>query len=286
MTEATVPSMPLEGFDSTDVEIVSASFQGALTKIDVRQGGRPFTYLLRDERGKFLVDDIQWQVTGVPASVKSTLEILIPIQDFAAGITLGRDPEQQQQALDLIQGNSSSDFNRMVWNQSRFVPNSGMSADTFLQAPVRSIAIDDKEVVVNLGDQRYGAKVQMRREFERYIVDDVILIAGPEESERLALRQSLRTQLATGKVRAPQAIVQASLSTTTTSDNQVEQAVHQVAAKPEKLYPTAVNPPRELDHGSPKKLKKPKKPNEPELLEEQEESQEPDPFADILQTEP
>ncbi len=284
MTEATVPSMPLEGFDSTDIEIVSASYQGALTKMDVRQGGRPFTYLLRDERGKFLVDDIQWQVTGVPASVKSTLEILIPIQDFAAGITLGRDPGQQQQALDLIQGNSSSDFNRIVWNQSRFVPNSGMSADTFLQAPVRSIAIDDKEVVVNFGDQRYGAKVQMRREFDRYIVDDVILIAGPEESERLALRQSLRTQLASGKARAPQAVVQASLSTT--SDNQVEQAVHQIAAKPEKLYPTAVNPPRELDHGKPKKLKKPKKPNEPEELEEQEELEEPDPFADILQTEP
>ena len=124
----------------------------------------------------------------------------------------------------------------------------------------------------------------MRREFDRYIVDDVILIAGPEESERLALRQSLRTQLATGKVRAPQAIVQASLSTT--SDSQVEQAVHQVASKPEKLYPTASNPPRELDHGKPKRLKKPKNPNEPEQLDELEESDEPDPFADILQTEP
>ena len=46
-----------------------------------------------------MIDDVQWQVTGVPASVKSTLEVLIPIQDFASGITLGRDPEED---LDLL----------------------------------------------------------------------------------------------------------------------------------------------------------------------------------------
>ena len=270
MTEATVPAMPLENFDSVDVEYVSASFQGALTKIEVRQGGVPFTYLLRDERGKFLVDDVHWKVTGVPESVKSTLEILIPIQDFAAGITLGRDPELQERALDMIQANASTDFNRMVWNQTRFVPNSGMSADTFLtNAPVRSMAISDKDVVVNFGDQQYGAKVLMRKEYDRYIVDDVILIAGKSESEHLALRQSLRNQLANGKAKGPQAIVQASFSATDerkSSDRQVEQAIHEVPAKPDPLYPTASNPPRELP------------PDEPD--------DQPDPFADLIQTEP
>ena len=260
MTEATVSSMPLEAFDSIDVVYVSAAFKGALTEIEVRQGGQPFTYLLRDEHGRFMVDDVQWQLTGVPKSVKSTLEVLIPIQDFAAGITLGRDPELQQQALDLIQGNSSNDFNRTVWSQSKFVPNSGMSADTFLQAPLRAMAISDKEVVVHLGDQRYGAKVTLRHEHDRFIVDDVLLIAGPEESKRLALRHSLRTQLANGKVRPPQAIIPASLSST--SDYQVQQALHEVPAKTTKAMHASVTPPREL------------------------ESDEPDPFADVLQSEP
>ena len=262
MSDATVPSMPLESFDSKDIEYVGATFQGALTKIDVRQGGQSFTYLLRDERGKFLVDDVQWKMTGVPESVKSTLEILIPIQDFAAGITLGRNPDEQEKALDMIQSNSSNDFNRMVWGQSRFVPNSGMSADTFLQTPVQSMAISEKEVVVNFGDQKYGARVMMKREYDRFIVDDVILIAGTEESERLALRQSLRTQLANGKARGPQAVVPASLSTAT-SDRYVEQAIHEIPAKSASLYPAASNPPRELEPDD-----------------------QPDPFADIIQTQP
>lgn len=246
MSDATVSTMPLENFDSTDVEYVAATFQGALTKIEVRQGGVPFTYLLRDERGRFLVDDVQWKVTGVPESVKSTLEVLIPIQDFASGITLGRDPELQQQALDLIQANCSSDFNRMVWSQSRFVPNSGMSADTFLQTPVRSMAITDKEVVVNFGDQQYGAKVLMRKEYDRFIVDDVVLVAGKSESEHLALRQALRNQLANGKAKGPQTVVQASLSTTSdrNADRQVEQAIHQIPDKSESGYFTPSKPPR------------------------------------------
>jgi hypothetical protein len=52
--------------------------------------------------------------------------------------------------------------------------------------------------------------VTLRREHERYAVDDVILIAGVEESQRLALKHSLRTQLARGEARAPQAVVPAS----------------------------------------------------------------------------
>ncbi len=249
ITDATVSSMPLEGFDSTDVEFITASFMGALTKIEVRQGGRPFTYLLRDEGGRFMVDDMQWQLSGVPASVKSTLEVLIPIQDFAAGITLGRDPEQQQQALDLIRGNSSNEFNRMVWSQSKFVPNSGMSADTFLQAPLKSMAIGDKEVVVHLGDQRYGAKVTLRHEHERFIVDDVVLIAGTEDSQRLALRHTLRTQLAKGEARAPSKVVQASHVMPT--EQRVDQAYFEVPAGPSKTKKSAIEPPRELDLDEP-----------------------------------
>ena len=246
LNEATVASMPLEAFDATDVEYVSASFKGALTKIEVRQGGRPFTYLLTDEGGRFMVDDVQWQKTGVPSSVKTTLEVLIPIQDFASGITLGRDPAQQQEALDLIRGNSSDDFNRMVWSQSKFVPNSGMSADTFLQTPLRSMAVSDNEVTVHLGDSRYGAKVTMRREHNRHIVDDIVLVAGPQESERLSLRQTLKVQLAKGEARAPETILQAGYETD--DDNPVKQAVHVVPGEGRTAKPNAaLIPPRELE---------------------------------------
>lgn len=206
----TVTAMPLDLFDADEFEFVTASFQGALTKIEVRQGGRPLTYLLREEHGRFYVDDVQWQITGVPSSLKTTIEIMIPVQDFAAAIALGREPQEQAAALEQLQTNSSNDFNRMVWTQCRFVPNSGMSADTFLRAPLKGIAIGEHEVTVQLGDNRFGAKVTLRREFDRYTVDDVVLVAGPEEAQRLALKHSLRTQLARGEARAPSGIVPAS----------------------------------------------------------------------------
>jgi hypothetical protein len=206
----TVTAMPLEPFDSDEFEFVTASFQGALTRIEVRQGGRPLTYLLREESGRFYVDDVQWQITGIPSSLKSTIEVLIPVQDFAAAIALGREPQEQTAALEQLQANSSSDFNRMVWTQCRFVPNSGMSADTFLHAPLKGIAMGENEVTVQLGDNRFGAKVTLRREFDRYTVDDVLLVAGPEEAQRLALKHSLRTQLARGEAQAPSATVPAS----------------------------------------------------------------------------
>jgi hypothetical protein len=54
--------------------------------------------------------------------------------------------------------------------------------------------------------------VKLTNEFNRYIVDDVHLIAGVEESERLSMRQVLRNQLAKGEARGPQTIQQASFS--------------------------------------------------------------------------
>lgn len=227
MNESIVGTMPLENFESPEMEIVSSSFMGALAKFEVRQDGQQMTYVMTDEGGKFRVDDIQWHMTGLPSSVKNTLEVLIPIQDFASGITLGRDPEAQDDALNLIRRNSSNEFNKMVWKYARFVPNSGMSADTFLQAPLRSMAISDDEVTVNLGDQRYGAKVTLRKEHNRLIVDDVLLIAGPEKSEQLALRQTLRTQFSRGEAKAPQTIMQASHEEEEAPPRRVQQAIHE-----------------------------------------------------------
>lgn len=209
LTPESLESMPLDPFDGGKMEFISASFQGALTKIEVRQGGRPLTYLLREEYGRFFVDDVNWQITGIPASFKTTMEILVPIQEFASAIAESRDPAEQQAALERLQATSTADFNRTVWSQTSFVPNAGMSADNYLKAPLKGIALSDQEVTVQLGDNQYGAKVQLRREFERYVIDDVQLIAGVDDSKRLALKHSLRTQLARGEAKKPKTIVQA-----------------------------------------------------------------------------
>ena len=203
----TVNEMPLEMFEGGNAEFINTSFQGALTRVEARQGNRTMTYVLREENGRFFVDDVNWQLTGLPASMKTTLEILVPIHEFAAAIAQGRDPQEQLKALERLQATSTSDFNRVVWSQTKFVPNSGMSADTFLKSPLKGIAIADKEVQVHLGDNRYGAKVTLRREFERFVVDDIQLIAGAEESQRMALKQTLRAQMSRGEARAPSSFV-------------------------------------------------------------------------------
>lgn len=203
LNAATVQGMPLETFDDPLPEILTTTFQGALTRAEVRQNGKPITYVLREENGRFYVDDLLWHAPGRPASVKQTLEVLIPLRNFAAAVTLGRDPAEQRTVLDLLQETCSADFNRMVWQQTEFVPNSGLSADTFLEAPLQSITLSDNQALVKLGNENYGASVLLRKENGKHVVDEIQLIAGPAESERMEVKRTLRTLLAQGKAVRP-----------------------------------------------------------------------------------
>lgn len=203
LNAATVQHLPLELFDDPKPEVVSMTFQGALTRFETRQSGQPVTYLLREEDGRFFVDDIVWQMKGRPSSVKQTLDLLVPVRNFAAAVTLGRDPAQQAAVIEMMQSTCSGDFNRMVWSQTKFLPNSGLSADTFLEAPLKSIVQSDTEVLIQLGDDRFGAGVRMRKEFNRYLIDEVILVAGPEQADRVEVKNTLRTLLANGTALPP-----------------------------------------------------------------------------------
>jgi hypothetical protein len=203
LNAATVQHLPLEMFDDPEPQIVSMTFQGALTRFEVRQSGQPVTYLLREEDGRFFVDDIVWQIPGRPASVKQTLDLLVPVRNFAAAVTLGRDPAQQPTVLEMLQGTSSMDFNRLVWSQTKFLPNSGLSADTFLETPLKSIVQSDTEVLIQFGTDRFGAAVKLRKEYNRHLIDQVLLIAGPEPADRIEVKTTLRTLLANGTALPP-----------------------------------------------------------------------------------
>ncbi|MFO0917345.1 MAG: hypothetical protein U0872_03405 [Planctomycetaceae bacterium] len=198
LNNATMASVPLEPFDTAEGEIEAVHFDGGLTRLTARAGNQPVELLLREEGNKFLVDDIKWDVSGRPSTVKATLELMIPVRNFAAGIALARDPEGQQDALGLLQESSSRDFNRMIWTQTEFVPSSGLSADTFLNAPLKSLTESEGRVIVQLGDNRFGAVINLVKERELYAVDEVTLIAGPQASNRVSMRQELRTQLSQG----------------------------------------------------------------------------------------
>lgn len=203
LNSVTVQGLPLEQFDNPELQIVSTRFQGALTRVEAQQGGLPVTYMLREESGRFFVDDMHWQTTGRPASVKETLSLLVPVQNFAAAVVLGRDPAQQKMVLEMFQETCSTDFNRLVWQQADFLPNAGLGADAFLAAPLKSIVKSETEILIQLGDDRFGAAIRLRKEHNRELVDDIVLIGGPEPADRIAMKQTFRTLLANGEAMPP-----------------------------------------------------------------------------------
>ncbi len=242
LNAATVIGLPLETFDDAKPEVISTAFQGSLTRVEARQNGQPVTYLLREENGRFYVDDIQWQITGRPSSVKQTLDLMIPMKNFAAAVALGREPTEQKAVLEMLQQTCSTDFNRMVWQQTPFLPNSGLSSDTFLNAPLRSIVQTENEAIIRVGDEQYGAEVQMRKENQRFVVDEIRLIAGVAESERIEVKHTLRNLLAQGRAVPPEGsenelrIVQQPKQ----PSSKVQAAVYEEVADPD------VSPPREI----------------------------------------
>jgi hypothetical protein len=192
------PALPVEAFRDGQVQVLRWSYEGALTRAEVQQGGRPVTYFLREERGRFYVDDLECRQPGRPESLKVTLEQLLPMYRFALAIAESRDEENTSRSLESLRRWSSRDFNRLVWMQAEFVPASGLSADTFLTSPLRTLQTTGPRTTIVVGDQDYGAQVTLVREGEALVVDDVLLIAGVEDGQRTAMKEMLRKQLNTG----------------------------------------------------------------------------------------
>jgi len=204
LDDATIKSLPMTVFETGKYQVVDTQFQGSLTKMRVDQNGHALTYLMRQEGGRFYVDDVLWDLPGHPESMKTTMELLVPVHQFAAAIALGRDGTAQKAALEQLQKSASTDFNRMVWQQTAFVPNSGYSADTFLKAPLVSVMHAEKQATLQFGDSQFGASVQLVKEFEHWAVNEINLVAGPTPEDRMGLKQTLKTAMAQGDTRPPE----------------------------------------------------------------------------------
>lgn len=180
--------MPLEEIEDARPRVLSTTFEGAVTEITVMQGTRALTYVLRDENRQMRVDDVHVPVLNRPTSLKTNLELLIPIHDFIAGI----DTED----IERLQRTSSADMNRVVWQQTDTIPQSAYVAPSHLQLKMSAVKIGEDEALLVLGDARHGAQIKLVREYGKYVIDDVLLIAGPESSQRAHLKRTLRLELA------------------------------------------------------------------------------------------
>lgn len=191
-SHTTIDDLPLGEIPPEAPQVVAKKFQGAVTEIKVRQGEEELTYILRESGGQVRVDDILMPTANRPKSLKETTELIVPLREFAAALEL-RD-------MGLVQRASSVDYNRLVWRQTDRLPELSSSALRFLRAQVSAIDAREDSVVITLGDERWGAKVTLSKEHSQLVVDDVLLVAGLAESERVKLKLAMRQELAQGGI--------------------------------------------------------------------------------------
>lgn len=182
-------SLPLEVIETGVVQITDTRFQGPLTEVTVNQGKTPLTYVLRDQGGTILVDDVLTPAFDRPNSLKMCLEVVIPLQNFTDAMASRNVP--------AIRVNSSREFNKLVFQSMDRIPKLQVEPTPFLAAPLNRIQLTTDRALVVLGDERFGAKVFLNKEDERYVVDDIFMINGIEVKQRTGLKPMLR-QLVVG----------------------------------------------------------------------------------------
>jgi hypothetical protein len=126
-----------------------------------------------------------------PNSLKQTLEVVIPLNAFRDALAARN--------VEPVRSNSSREFNKLVFQSMNRIPRMKVDPVPFLIAPVNRIQLTADRALLFLGD-----------EDEHYVVDDVVLISGIEQSERTGLKQALRqlvvggTQIGTTNPKPPQ----------------------------------------------------------------------------------
>ncbi|MBC7817512.1 MAG: hypothetical protein IAG10_11525 [Planctomycetaceae bacterium] len=185
----TLQNMPLNEIEDAIPKIRSTVFAGSLTEVTVTQGSRALTYVLQDREGTLLVDDVLMPTLGRPSSLKSTMELMLPVLDFGAGLRLGQ--------LDVLQRHSSRDFNRLVWQQTSKLPSLGQDVVQHLHTPLVSIEQTEDRATLVLGDDKFGAHATLVRESGQFVIDDVMLISGTMPRDHVELKRVLRMHIAT-----------------------------------------------------------------------------------------
>ncbi|MDP7277400.1 MAG: hypothetical protein QF363_18110 [Planctomycetaceae bacterium] len=181
--------LPLMGIDDDSPRVSGTVFQGAVTEITATQGRSAITYVLREQGGVLLVDDILVPVRGRSGSLKHQLERLVPVSGFAGALSSGN--------VSKVTRHVSSDFNRLVFKQLDQLPRQATIVPRYLKLNVsRMQQRKDQREEVLLGDDQFGARVVLVSESGRFVVDDVELLAGGDPSQPTWLKQTLRLEVA------------------------------------------------------------------------------------------
>ena len=185
--EKLLMQLPMPEIENAPPKILTTVFMGAVTEVTVRQGSRALVYVLQDSNGALLVNDVLLPVSGRPNSLRKTLEAMVPVVQFANALS--------QRNVGELQQLSSRDLNRKVWHRAKQVPSIGLKMHEHFAVPLLALDMNEERAVVGLGDDQYGARVLLLREGDRFVVDDVRLIAGAEIKQRIDLKEAMQLEL-------------------------------------------------------------------------------------------
>ncbi len=185
--EATLLQLPMREIENSAPQLMTTVYNGPVTEITVKQGSRALVFKLVDRGGKMYIDDVLVPVVGRPNSLKTTLEVMISVTRFVNALG--------EEDLKGLQRTSSRDYNRLVWHVAQAMPQVGINPFEHFRHPLVQLDVEEKQAVVGLGDDRFGARFLMVKEGDQFVVDDVLLIAGPDAVQRVALKDSMKMEL-------------------------------------------------------------------------------------------
>jgi hypothetical protein len=187
---AEMGDLSLEQIEQARPVILETVFKGPLTEVTVNQGSTPLTYVLRDQNGRLLVDDVLVPALDRPNSLKMNLEVQIPLGNFARGLRTGD--------MRLVRDHASRNFNKLVFQSMNRLPKIQSDPAPFLTQPLHGVQLQPERAVLRLGDQKFGATIYMDKEDDHFKIDDIVMISGLEEAQRKGLKQTLRQMVLVG----------------------------------------------------------------------------------------
>ena len=234
-----------------NARLVNVAFEGAVTRVTVMPApasgavstatlpARMFDVVLRDWDGSLRVDDLISAASQdnsvnnsnkqdipetplIPRSFKRRMEASIPILEFAAGVHM-RD-------IRRIQRTSSDEFNRLVWKQTKVVPDIGFPIVQHLRSPLTSIQFQGKRATVVLGNESWGAVLAMDQIGSAWVIDDVQLIGGVLPHQRTNMKNTMRIGLAL-QFRKPEKTIQTNRGQVTIHADEINSRLPRLPAK-------------------------------------------------------
>jgi hypothetical protein len=181
-------ALPLPEIEAAEPRVVATVFRGPTAEITVTQGSRALTYVLRTGRDRMLVDDVLLPVSNRPNSLKANLDVLVPLYSFALGA--------HHNDIELLKQHSGAGLNRIVWSQTRTVPDIGFAVVEHLTMPIQSIKTGGEQSMIELGDGRRRTRVALLKEGPHFVVQDVQLTVGEGPGQQVEMLQTMRHLLA------------------------------------------------------------------------------------------